>query len=246
MTLTRDRHVLVPLLALFLAWATVSVAEEAEERTTPGPEPPATEEGASDDRAPSLDELLGIEEDEGSRTADEVAGEESQTELQRRLNAEDLGDAFTQAIEKMTISADLLEQRFDTGLGTQRAQEDVLAKLDQLVDIARSMQSSSSSSSNSSGQRQPSPQQQPGRNQSQANQAAGDQRTNASNSQEGDPPARRDGEVNAVFEESRTEWGSLPQRVRDMLLQGRREKFSSLYEQLTREYYQRLAEEGSS
>jgi hypothetical protein len=40
----------------------------------------------------------------------------------------------------------------------------------------------------------------------------------------------------------RSEWGSLPQRVRDMLLQGRNEKFSSLYEKLTGEYYRRLAE----
>jgi hypothetical protein len=52
--------------------------------------------------------------------------------------------------------------------------------------------------------------------------------------------------LNRVFEESRTEWGGLPQRVRDMLLQGRGEKFSSLYEQMTREYYRKLAEEGST
>jgi hypothetical protein len=229
-------------LALALSCATPSLGQE-----TDAPSKPATDQSATeDDRAPSLDELLGIEEDESTRNADEVAGEESETELQRRLNAEDLGDAFTQAIEKMSVSAELLEERFDTGLGTQRAQEEVLAKLEQLVDIARSMQSSSSASSSSSSQRQQSPQQQPGKNQSQTNQAAGQRQSNASESQEGDPPARLDEEVNAVFEESRTEWGSLPQRVRDMLLQGRREKFSSLYEQLTREYYQRLAEEGSS
>ena len=49
----------------------------------------------------------------------------------------------------------------------------------------------------------------------------------------------------ANLEEERTEWGNLPERVRDMLLQGSKEKFSSLYKQLTREYYRRLAEEGS-
>jgi hypothetical protein len=246
MNLIRDHHVIVVALALIVSCAAPSLGQEDDKPPKPAIDEPATEAPAEDDRAPSLDELLGIEEDESSRNADEVAAEESVTELQRRLNAEDLGDAFAQAIEKMTISAELLEERFDTGLGTQRAQEDVLAKLEQLVDIARSMQSSSSSSSSSSGQRQQMPQQQPGKNQSQANQAAGQRRANASESQEGDPPARRDGEVNTVFDESRTEWGSLPQRVRDMLLQGRREKFSSLYEQLTREYYQRLAEEGSS
>ena len=43
------------------------------------------------------------------------------------------------------------------------------------------------------------------------------------------------GDVDTVLEEGRTEWGNLPQRVRDMLLQGRREKFSSLYKRLTNE-----------
>ncbi|HRP63251.1 MAG TPA: VOC family protein, partial [Phycisphaerales bacterium] len=56
-------------------------------------------------------------------------------------------------------------------------------------------------------------------------------------------PPMQEGDINTVFEESRSEWGSLPERVRDMLLQGRRERFSSLYEQLTREYYRRLAED---
>ena len=37
----------------------------------------------------------------------------------------------------------------------------------------------------------------------------------------------------------------LPERIREMLLQGKQETFSSLYEQLTQEYYRRLAEEGS-
>ena len=66
-----------------------------------------------------------------------------------------------------------------------------------------------------------------------------------SDSQEGDPPPMQQGDINTVLEESRAEWGSLPPRVRDQLLQGRKEKFSSLYQQLTQEYYKRLAEEGS-
>ena len=70
--------------------------------------------------------------------------------------------------------------------------------------------------------------------------------TATSDSREGSTPPGREGDVNQVFDEARSEWGALPERVRDMLLQGREEKFSSLYEQLTREYYRRLAEEGSS
>ena len=44
------------------------------------------------------------------------------------------------------------------------------------------------------------------------------------------------------MEELDREWGGLPRRIRDMLMQGRREAFSSVYEQMTREYYRRLAE----
>ena len=48
-----------------------------------------------------------------------------------------------------------------------------------------------------------------------------------------------------MIDETRIEWGNLPPRVRDQLLQGRSDKYSSHYERLTREYYRRLAEEGS-
>ena len=45
--------------------------------------------------------------------------------------------------------------------------------------------------------------------------------------------------------ESRIEWGRLPERVRELVLQGRRDRVSTIYERLTREYYKRLAEEAS-
>ena len=48
-----------------------------------------------------------------------------------------------------------------------------------------------------------------------------------------------------MIDETYQEWGNLPARVRDVLTQGRNQPFSRLYEQLTREYYRRLAEEGS-
>ena len=198
----------------------------------------------SEDDEPSLDELLGLEEDESAATAEEIARREAEAELQRRLDEEGLLNDFALALEKMVISAELLEVAFDPGLGTQRVQEEILARLDSLIDQARKMQSMCSGGAGSSGSRRQ-PQPPPGPQQSQAEQNES-RNQNASDGQATGPPPRRDGDVNTIFEESRTEWGSLPQRVRDMLLQGRREKFSSLYEQLTREYYRRLAEEGSS
>jgi hypothetical protein len=47
------------------------------------------------------------------------------------------------------------------------------------------------------------------------------------------------------LDESRVEWGRLPERVRELILQGRRDRVSTLYERITREYYRRLAEEAS-
>ncbi len=198
-----------------------------------------------DDVPPSLDELLGIEEDEENVTAAEIAERQAEEELQRRLNAQEITDAFEFAIHKMTLSAELLDERFDTGLGTQRVQEEVLAKLDQLIDEAKKQCKGSGSGSGSS-QGQRSKEQKPGKQGGDPSQEKQRQDQPAGESKPGDPPSPQQGDLNTVLQESRAEWGSLPQRVRDMLLQGREEKFSSLYEQLTREYYRRLAEEGSS
>ncbi len=195
-------------------------------------------------KAPTLDELLGLTPDESEARAAEQADKATQEELERRLSAAELRDLLTQALEQMAASARLLDIKFESGVGTQRVQLDVLEKLDQLIDQARQaagepIQMSSSGDQQQQGQRQP----QPGPSPSQA----GGQRRSQSAANEGaaiDPPPRRDGDINTVLEESGTEWGHLPERYREMLLQGRREKFSSLYERLTREYYRRLAGDG--
>ena len=48
-----------------------------------------------------------------------------------------------------------------------------------------------------------------------------------------------------MLEEGRVEWGRLPDRVRDLIRQGRRDRISSIYRRLTEQYYRRLAEEGT-
>lgn len=191
----------------------------------------------------ALDELLGLEEEEreAGRSAEESAKQAAEQELRRRLTQEEINSALAEAVSQMELSAERLESALDSGLGTQRIQEDVLAKLDQLINQARRQQSrSQSSSSSAQQQQQQQPQQAPGRRQQQQQQE-GEER--GGQPQEGDPPPLQEGDINTVLEESRSEWGSLPERVREMLLQGRRERFSSLYEQLTREYYRRLAED---
>jgi hypothetical protein len=44
------------------------------------------------------------------------------------------------------------------------------------------------------------------------------------------------------MEEGRSEWGRLPQRVREIIMQSRRDRVSALYQQATEAYYRRLAE----
>lgn len=203
--------------------------------------PPAPQE-VQESKPKSLDELLGLEEEEGQSRAADVAEREQEAELKRRLLQQQINESFAQAIDKMRLSAELLDEEFDAGLGTQRVQEEVLAKLDELIEAA-SQQEGGSAGSSSSSSRQQSQQQQPGRQQRQQQPNQGDQRNDsASDSQEGDPPPREDGAINTIIDETRTEWGHLPQRVREMLFQGSRDQYSSIYERLTAEYYRRLAE----
>ena len=194
------------------------------------------------DAPPSLDDLLGLETDESESDADEAARLESERELQRRLDEKEINDAFLIALDRMATSAKRLGELFDTGLATQRIQEDILAKLDQLIDRAKRMQAQISASRSSSAQNSQS--QNPGQRRNQANNS---QRRDGTpqDSQEGDPPPRQEGDIQTILQEVGVEWGNLPERLRQELQQGRNDKFSSMYRRLTEEYYKRLAEEGS-
>jgi len=195
------------------------------------------------DPPPSLDDLLGLETDKSEVQADEAARAESERELQRRLDEKEITDAFLVALDKMATSATRLGELFDTGLATQRVQQDILAKLDQLIDKARQMQSLGQASASRSSSSQRSRSQNPGQRKNQANNSRRD--GTPQDSQAGDPPPRQEGDIHTILQEGGVEWGNLPERIRQDLLQGRNDKFSSMYRRLTEEYYKRLAEEGS-
>ncbi len=199
-----------------------------------------TETQREKETPPSLDELLGL--DGIQDNAAEQAARQNQEELERRLSDVDLGDVFEVALEKMGISADLLDGDLDSGLGTQRVQQDILARLDQLIDIAQQMsqQQQQSSSGGGSGQGKP----KPGAEQQQAGgprSDSGDQGDHAD-----DPPPAQEGDINTIIEETGSEWGHLPERLREMFGQAQKGHISALYRKLTEQYYKRLAEEGSS
>lgn len=206
--------------------------EEPEERET------EEQEAESDlETLPDLDDLLGLEP---ADDVDDSDVDPDQAELERLLDAQQAADAFAQAVTQMRDAAELLEVAHDPGLRTQRTQEEILKRLDVLIEQAQQNQSSSSSQSSSS---QPRPQQRSGQQQQQAAQSQASQGAQGDNTQEMLPPGGQSGRLNDVLDAARAAWGSLPPRVRDTLLQGSSDRFSSLYESLTEAYYRRLAEE---
>jgi hypothetical protein len=185
---------------------------------------------------PDLDRLLGITK-EGASEAD--AGDPSKKELDRMLTGAEIGDAFKQAVGLMGDAAERIQGSKDVGLSTQRVQESIIRRLDQLISSLENQQASSSSSSQGQ-QQQSSTQQVP--NQSKTQQR--EQRT-GDNTGQVNPPGRQDGALRPGMESVRSAWGQLPERVRDMLIQGVDAQYSAIYKNLTEAYYQKLAEQGT-
>jgi transcription initiation factor TFIID subunit TAF12 len=121
-------------------------------------------------------------------------------------------------------------------LVTQRLQEDVIKRLDILIEAAKQQQQQRSRSRSSSSSSQQHQQQQQQR--SQANRAGDGQ-----NRGEVNPPSRQDGALRPPSAALNATWGALPERVREALRQGQSSGFSSIYRSLTEAYYRRLAEE---
>jgi hypothetical protein len=210
---------------------------------------------------PTLDDLLNLPPPppespeappESPQTPeDPPAPAEPNEAVQQRLDGEAMTDAFQAAVADMALVADRLDPPEpvpgDPGLDTQRMQESILARLDQIIEAAEQQQSSSSSSSSSSsGQNQDSQAQNAGQ-QPQPGTAEGQAQNHQSNrSNDG---AFSPGQVGPVapnesaLDEVRSEWGDLPPRLRDELSNGLDEPYSPVYRRLTEAYYRRLAEE---
>lgn len=232
--------------------------------SAPPSAPPPNKE--SDGVSQSLDDILGIPEAErgGSQGADEIAGAKRESAVKRTLAGQpSLSDLMQRVLEEMKISQVRLVDARDIGLGTQRAQEAALKALDALIASARQQQqqqqssSSSSSSSKSQESKQKSENGDPSEGKKDGSESApkpDGEKSSAESGQDGGSQAGDESDKQAPFEqgdagaelrEARIEWGRLPRRVRELILQGRRDHVSVAYEKLTREYYQRLAEEAS-
>lgn len=185
------------------------------------------QDGTQPTRVPSLDELLGLEIE--SEAPDN-------TEIDQALSAQQTAEAFAQAVGLMGEVADRLQTN-ETGLATQRMQENIIRKLDQVIESAQQNQSSGSSggssSSSSSSQQQPDQ-----RSQQQPSPSTGAGEPGDGSTPPGSNEVGSNNRNNAI-----ARWGSLPERLRDALSQGLDEPYSELYRSLTERYYKALAED---
>lgn len=238
----------------FLAGAAIALCcAGARAAPDPAPKEPATPPAPANP-LPDLDDLLNIprEARPAPKPSDPAApgaaappgtpadADPMKAELDRRLSGRQVEENFLQAVTMMSDAAKRLGGAGDAGLTTQRVQDEIVRRLDQVIEAARASQQQQQSKSRSSSSQQqqqprPMPQQQAGRQ---------NQPGKGDNQGEVDPPAPQSGKVKELIESSAASWGALPQRVRDALLQGSGDRFSSLYQALTEEYYRRLAEEG--
>lgn len=213
---------LIPICMIVLFGASVVVAQPVSQ--TPAEDP-----------LPSLDELLGLEESNTSSV------DPNQEALRQVLSPKEAGEALGQAVNLMNQVASRIESGNDLSVATQRLQEDILRKLDQVIESAQNNQqggggsSSSSQSSSSSSQQQPNQQQQDGQ---------GQQGLPGSESGEPSVPSGTStASPGDALAPDGVAWGALPQRIRDALSQGISDRYSDLYRSVTEEYYRALAED---
>lgn len=240
-------------LAASLAIAPLAFAQEQ----TPNPAAaPAQSPAPTRDAEPTLDELLGLP-DATPRPGDAAADaptdpnqprpSTSQSNLDRHLSPDQPEkDPFKIAVELMDESAKRLSpSTADAGLDTQRLQEEAILRLDQLIAQAKKQQSKPKPKPNQQQQQQqPQNQNQQQDASSQRQQQANPSSQAAQDTQSG--PAGQQPQTRTPPAGAGAAWGSLPDHVRDALLQGSSDRFSSAYRGLTEEYYKRLAQDPAS
>ncbi len=224
---------------------------------------------AAEGNAPSLDELLNLPSPATAPAPAPSQPPASDAEsaqrvridpgVARRLQGNQPGDLFRQALAEMGEASERLGKDRDPGEETQRLQEAVLAKLDQVIAAAEQQQQQSSSSSKSSSGKQ-SKSQAGDKRDSGSKQNQGQNGDESQNPKPGDnkssfgkgenkgqnqiAPGGTPAVTPAALSQTRSEWGNLPARVRDELIEGLNEPYSPLYRQMTERYYRAVAEQG--
>lgn len=224
----------------------VQPTQPAPQPPKPGSTPPPSPAQAPPPRPlPTLDEALGIakpsEKPKDQPPAIDAAPSTPPlpSDLERALGGEAQENELQRAVALMERSAHRLESASDTSLETQRVQEETVRLLDALIKKSGKKQQQQSSSQQKQ-QDQSEQQQQP--NQSQQSQS--EQRQQAGSDPSNDPErgGTKNAQLRPAIDAARAAWGNLPQRVRQLLMQGSGDSFSKEYQRLTEEYYKRLGE----
>ena len=234
------------MLAAGLACGVQPPAEKPPEK--PAPTPPTPAQPATPPAMPSLDDALGL-----SKPSDKPKDPSAQpavtkpalpSALDRALKGEEDGNELQRAVALMDQSAKRLEGSDGTSLETQRMQEETVRLLDTLVKKGNKKNKPQSKPQGKPQDGEKKPEQQP--SQSQQSQAEKAQKPGGDTS----PDPERGGNTNAQLrpgiDAARAAWGNLPQRVRQLLMQGSGDQFSKEYQRLTEEYYKRLGEGGAN
>ena len=202
--------------------------------------PPSPKES---DELKSLDELLGLDVQSSSVDPTPLPANH---------------DPLEAIVVEMQRASILIGQDLNPGPSTQRLQQDIIRRIDSLIDQAQQQQSSQQQSSQSSSQQSSSQNQGQEQEQGQEQQQAGQREPGSENQSNPQPGPEGDGSepgsmdsmdarLGGALDETDREWGTLPARIRELLQQGRKDTYSNVYEKLTGEYYRRIAEqEGGS
>lgn len=144
------KDLLTAVLALTLGSALPSLAHTQE---APGAEPAIENQAESGDE-PSIDELLGLDDDAPDDKPDaepkpadpdadkgDKADPELTRDLDKALTGKQAADQFAQAIEEMEEVAIRLGDESDPGIDTQRMQDEIILKLEQIIASAQKTKS---------------------------------------------------------------------------------------------------------
>src|SRR5207248_7806931 len=146
------------------------------------------------------------------------------------LSPAEVTEAFEQAVQLMGQTAERLDKSRDPGLDTQRMQEDVIRKLDMLIDQAKKQQSKTKSKNKKPDQSQ----------QQQQQQQSSQQNSKTNDPKQGGGPDLLTGATHASPGGSAV-WGNLGPHERTAIIEGSTDQFSALYRTLTEKYYKRIA-----
>ena len=247
---------------------TLTQKEMVQDATPTNQTPTKSPDNSTTPPPKTLDELLGITGAGGEKAAQT----QRKDNLERGLNEESLNDLAEAAMQDMKLAEKLVSQDHDTGIGTQRVQAQALSRLDALIDAAVKFEKSSSkkSSKNKSQKDKSNSKPESGSQKNPDGEKTGDsddskkdgnkksesnpngeknqESERNKNGESGDnvqPPDFMDAELqpDSALDEGRSEWGRLPQRIREIMSQSRRDRISALYQKATEAYYRRMAED---